>query len=190
MEEEWRDVVGYEGLYMVSNLGRIKILKRKYVVSDRLINGILTEDGYSKVFLSDGHDNRKMFFVHRLVAISFIPNTYNKPCIDHINTIRTDNRIENLRWCTHKENQNNPITIQKLKDYNSKNKRYNYGYRGVQIKHSKPVVQYSMDMKFIKKWDAIADVKRINGWCQYCVSHCVNGDRKSAYGYIWKYYKK
>lgn len=109
-KEEWRDVVGFEGLYQVSNLGRVRSLRIKRGANSTMYLG--NHNGY-KVLLIPVNGKRKIFSVHRLVAEAFIPNPENKPCIDHINCIRSDNRVENLRWCTHKENMNNPITKQK-----------------------------------------------------------------------------
>lgn len=113
MNEIWKDVKGYEGKYQVSNLGRIRCLKNK-----RNKEGIMSlgeKRGYYIILVPNGK-SRKNLFVHRLVAMAFIPNPLNKPYIDHINGDSRDNRVENLRWCTHKENMNNPITKQRIRD--------------------------------------------------------------------------
>lgn len=88
---------GYGHLYEVSNKGRVK-------VDGKLTKPFITNNGYYAI---------GGFFVHRAVAELFIPNPYNKPCVDHINTDRLDNRVDNLRWVTHSENNKNPITIEK-----------------------------------------------------------------------------
>lgn len=108
-EEIWKDVIGYEGLYQVSNLGNVKSLDRKRLhpkgfyrkYKSRLIKPDMIK-GYKRVKFSDSTISR--ITVHRLVAIHFIPNPENKPHVNHINTIRTDNRVENLEWVTHREN--------------------------------------------------------------------------------------
>lgn len=113
MNEIWKDIVGYEGLYKISNLGNIKSLDRLSFggknIKGRNMCPSLKKDGYLEIPLCKDK-KRKYYRVHRLVAIAFIPNIENKPCIDHINTITTDNRVENLRWVTYKENSNNQIT--------------------------------------------------------------------------------
>lgn len=109
--EEWRDIVGYEGFYQISNLGRVKRLVSHKCKKERLL--AITKDlkdGYCRVMLSKESQARR-FLIHRLLAEHFIPNPENKPCIDHINGVRDDNRLENLRWCTHLENNNFPLSI-------------------------------------------------------------------------------
>ena len=116
MQEIWKDIKDYEGLYQVSNLGNVKASKREiytgrgyYIREERPLKLRLNTKGYYYIDLSK-NNKTKRFMVHRLVALMFISNPDNKPCIDHINTIRTDNRVENLRWVTYSENSYNPIT--------------------------------------------------------------------------------
>lgn len=106
MEEIWKSIVieqngvlyDFTGMYEVSNLGRIRNSKTK-----NFIKAFKNNDGYLKVSIN----KKRSFFVHRLVATMFIPNDGNLLEVDHINCIRDDNRIENLRWCDRKENMDN-----------------------------------------------------------------------------------
>lgn len=116
----WCPVPGYEDIYLVSDTGIIKSVDREIYnshngyckIKGRQLRPFTDKDGYQKVILcKEGH---KFYAgIHRLVAMAFIPNNENKPCIDHINAITNDNRVENLRWATYKENSNNPIFIAK-----------------------------------------------------------------------------
>lgn len=107
--EEWRDVVGYEGLYQASNLGRIKSLRRNKILSPRKCRL-----SYLSVALCrDGSFNNKR--IHRLVYEAFVGRIQNGKEIDHINRKPWDNRLTNLRLVTHKENMNNPLTIDVMK---------------------------------------------------------------------------
>lgn len=96
--EAWRNVEGYEGLYQVSNFGKVRSL-----ITNRILKPFQTKDGYLRIKLSkDG--NKKMFYIHRLVATAFLSNEEELPEIDHINNDRSDNRVANLQWISHVEN--------------------------------------------------------------------------------------
>lgn len=98
--ENWKDIKGYEGLYQVSDMGRIRSIKRK---APKILVQSTSQDGYFKVSLYDLDRKQKVYFVHRLIAEAFIENPDNKPTVDHINMDKKDNRICNLRWATNAE---------------------------------------------------------------------------------------
>ena len=114
--EEWKDIPTYEGWYQISNLGNVKSIERVLPdgrhLRERVLKGSIV-DGYKVVGLSK-YGTRKMFYVHRLVAQAFVPNPKNLNEVDHIDTIRLNNRYDNLRWVTRSENNLNPITRSRL----------------------------------------------------------------------------
>ena len=103
MIEEWKDIKGYEGLYQVSNLGRVKSLK---FGKERILKTGVDRYGYISVNLYK-NNKRKLCKVHRLVAEAFIPNLENKPEVNHLDEDKTNNMVSNLEWCTRNENVNN-----------------------------------------------------------------------------------
>ena len=185
-DEIWRKVPGYIDLF-ASNLGR---LKRPYKNGKvHYIKGHINRHGYRVTSLY--YDGKHQQF-HRLVAIAFIPNPNNKPFIDHINGVRDDNRVENLRWCTHTENNNFPLA----KRNRSKSIRAVVG--NIVLRRTllnrcnaeKRVCQLSINGELIRVHSSIANAAKYLGDLKYnpkIVSVC-KGKRKSAYGYRWCYY--
>lgn len=155
-------VEGYEGLYEVSDLGRVRSLKYG---EKRFLKPDVTKKGYLRVSLCKG-GKQKWFKVHRLVAQAFVPNIFKLNEVNHINENKKDNRAENLMWCDTKENCN----------WGTRNKRI-----------SKPILQFSKTGELIREWKSAIEVKRVLGFCQSSISKCCSGKLKSAYGFIWEY---
>ena len=181
MSEEWRDVVDYEGRYQVSSLGRVKSLERtiikkdgrKHTVKERILKPGMGRCGYLSVVLCAG-GKPKTLNVHRLVCEAFHENTDNKPQVNHINEIKTDNRACNLEWTTARENSN----------FGTRNERM---AKGIAKALSKPLGQYTRDGELVKIWPSAIEVQRQVGFSQGNISQVANGKRKQAYGCIWKY---
>lgn len=177
MEEIWKDIAGYEGLYQVSNLGRVKSLSRKVsfgwswrctpekVLSPGKVNG-----RYYHVLLFDKDHKRKDCLVHRLVAEAFIPNPDNLPCVNHKDENIWNNQVSNLEWCSVEYNNNYGTLRERMAK-----------------KQSMPIIQYSIDGAFIKKWSSLAEAGRQMKLSPGHLSNCCNGKTKTAGGFIWKY---
>lgn len=119
MEKEiWKDVQGYEGLYQVSNLGRVKSLNYHNTKEERVLKQNMVRDYYQVCF--SVNKKRKYYRVNRLVATAFIPNPNNYQFVNHINEVKTDNRVDNLEWCDVKYNIN----------YGSRNERISISSKG------------------------------------------------------------
>ena len=192
--EEWKslDFMGYPN-YEVSNLGRVKSLERQtwnhqgYVTRyARIMKQVYDTSGYPQVFLSCCGKG-KSYGVHRLVACAFIPNPYNKPQIDHINTIKTDNRVENLRYCTAKENTHNPLTLKHRSEGLMGWKGAWKGKFGKDNHSSIPIVQLTKNGQFIRIWDSMADVGRELQIIPSHITSVCKGRRRSTGGYKWMY---
>lgn len=156
-QEIWKDVVGYEDFYQVSNMGNVR--SKDTYVDGMLVKGkILTlyhdTKGYLFVWLNNGIEN-KMHRVHRLVAIAFIKRKEDKDFIDHINTVKDDNRVENLRWCTRSENMRNPITRNLLKESAIGNQKWLGKHHTEETK--KKISESKKGKKNPNLWNSISD---------------------------------
>lgn len=180
--EIWKDIEGYEG-YQVSNKGRVKsTIARK---EGKLLKPSANKSGYFIVVLRI-NGKPKTHYMHRLVAEAFIPNPENKPCIDHINCVRSDNRLENLRWVTQKGNMNNPLTKEKCSKVQKG--REQLSTRGGKHYKAKKVQQFTKDGLFIKEWSTPIEAARELGYeSSVTIRDCCRGRSKTAYGFIWKY---
>lgn len=174
--EEWRPIVGYEGIYEISSNGNVKSIRRReyskkrgfYVLKEKILTPVKINHGYLSIILTkDG--KHKHHYVHRLVACAFIPNPRNLPQINHKNEIKTDNSIHNLEWCTN--------------DYNR-----HYGTVQERMSRScrKRVAQYTKDGVLVACYKSLADAAKINGFKVPPISNCFVGRTKTSYGYIWK----
>ena len=166
--EIWKDIKGYEGLYQISNKGRVKSLGNNKTRKEKILSPKPKSNGYIEVKLCKKGEKPKPFLVHRLVAEHFLPNPDNLPVVNHkIDDFkhRSDNRVENLEWCT--------------VEYNN-----NYGSRNEKI--SKKIVCIETGEIFSSSKDVIN--RMFNGKGHFdTISKCCLGKRKSAFGYHFKF---
>ena len=172
MKEIWKDISGYEGLYQVSNLGRIKRIRNR---TCKILKEQKKQSGYIGCTLSK-NGIVKHYKVHRLVAEAFIPNTEHKPQINHINGDKTDNNVNNLEWCTARENINHSFKAGLSK-----------GRRDAENKLSKKIGQYSLNGDFIKEWDSAMQIQRELGFNNSAISACCLRKYRQCYGYLWRH---
>ena len=183
-KEIWKDIEGYEGLYQVSNLGRVKSLykfinnnpKSKsigYYSEERILKCFNNKKGYKmvKLYKNTEHITKR---VHRLVAQTFIPNPKKLPQVNHIDGNKINNKVSNLEWCTNRENQIHAWKNNLIKKRTGKDNKL-----------SKKVYQYDLNGLLINIWDCVSTaektlhIKNISTVC--------HGKRKTAGGYIWRY---
>lgn len=175
MKEEWKDIIGYEELYQVSNLGNVRKIDRwvrigrkdTYVSKGCVLKGYT--DNYRRVALSkDGI--KKTFYVHRLVALAFIPNPQNKPQVNHIDGDKTNNKASNLEWVTNQENM-----------FHEKVNNLNKNTRVV-------IAQYDLDGRFKRKFKSISEASELTELSYSNIRSAVQGRHKSAGGFLWRYF--
>ena len=182
-QEIWKPIKGYEGCYEVSNLGKVKSLERKVesvrngkpfinTYYEKLLRQAIDNKGYYRVKLQKDR-NKETRKVHRLVAEAFLGDIYNKE-VDHINTIKTDNRVENLRIVTSKENSNNPLTRM----------HYSNANIGKVAKKVRCIFYDGTHKDFNSLTEAVNSnfATNLSG-----VSECCNGKKITHNGYRWEF---
>jgi hypothetical protein len=172
--EIFKDIKGYEGLYQVSNLGNVKSFNQNK--NGKILTLSISHRGY--VMVSLRINIQKSFSIHRLVAQAFIQNTENKSEVNHINGIKTDNRVENLEWATRSENQ--------FHAYRTGLKKA-IGKKGENNPRSMPVVQMKLDGAFVANYAGAKEAARHTGIRQSGISKCCNGVIKKSFGFKWQY---
>ena len=178
MNEIWKDIEGYEDLYQVSNYGRVKALINKRHKEERIRRFGINKLGYCQVELSK-NGSTKIYLVHRLVALAFIPNPNNLPCVNHKDENPSNNNVGNLEWCSYKYNSNYGTSKRRI---SSKLKNH--------PNLSKTILQFTKDNDFIAEYPSISEIHRLFDYNVGHIWECCNGKRKSAYGYRWEYKDK
>ena len=183
MEEIWKDIDGYEGLYQVSNFGNVKRLDYRFTKEDYILTPKINKKGYLWVALF--RDSKyKCFLIHRLVGNAFIPNSDGLPFINHKDEDRTNNRVENLEWCTPSYNVRYSLERHPQRH---KNRPRKIGGKVSPYKHKSKVIQLSKDGEQIKIWNMISEITNETNWRGSSIVEVCEGNRKSAYGYIWRF---
>ena len=169
MTEEWADIEGYEGLYQVSSLGRVKSLSNDKKRKEKILKAFNNRKGYLKVMLSK-NSKRKKYLIHRLVAQAFIDNPDNLPCINHKDENKENNCVDNLEWCTVRYN-------------------INYGLHNFKSASNRsiPIIQLTLNNEFIRCYRSSMDAEGRTGFCQGGINSCCRGKCKTCYGYKWLY---
>ena len=179
MEEIWKDIPNYEGLYQASNLGRIRSLPRKGTRTKEwhiLKYNTKNQKHYCHIGLCK-NGKSKTISLHRLIATTFIPNPNNLPQVNHKDGNKENNNVNNLEWVTNQENMihsyKTGLRENSIKELVERNKR--------------KINQYDLDGNFIKQWDSIKEAQdNLKIPNQNIVKVC-QGKRHTAGGYIWQY---
>ena len=172
MEEIYKDIKDLEGKYQVSNFGNILSLNYRNTGRAELMSPG-KRGGYLRVNLCK-NGKPKNFLVHRLVAETFLPNPNNLPCVNHKDQTRTNNRVDNLEWCTYEYNINYGTRNERVAKANTNGKR------------SKKVLQFTLDGEFVREWESTRECER-NGFDHSGVMKCCNGKLKTHKGFRWMY---
>lgn len=166
--EEWKPIKDYEDRYLISNTGSVFSK-----ISNRLLTPRVDRYGYKVVALSR-NGKLKYRTIHRLVALSFIPNPNGLPTVNHKDENKLNNYVTNLEWLSVKDNDN----------YGTRNARM------TNSKKKKPIAQYDMSMNLIKVHLGIKDAQRATGVNRNIIRDVCRGNRPNAGGYVWRYYSE
>jgi len=180
MNEIWKDIKGYEGLYQISNTGKVKSLERyvnskstgKLFIKEKIRKTTTTTAGYEYTVLANNGKN-KTLLIHRLVAEAFIPNPSNLKCVNHIDENKSNNNVENLEWC----------------DYSYNNTYKDIHLRRQQTNNIRKIIQYDLDMREIKRWNSIIEASNYYNTSSSNIINCCKGERNHCCGFKWRYYE-
>lgn len=191
MQEIWKDIIGYEGQYQISNTGKVKRLERlttdslnrKKLVKEKIFLQKPANNGYTRISFG-----MKREYTHRLVAIHFIPNPDNKPEVNHIDGNKENNHVSNLEWVTKLENCRHASETGLInKTSEKRNKQAAINGKNGAYKQMKKVLQFDKNGNFIAEYESIKIAGEKNNIPYQNIGENCNGKRKSAGGYIWKF---
>lgn len=190
--EIWKEIRGYDGLYQISNWGRVKSLERidnnNHPIKEKILTPQKNKYGYYKIILSK-NGKQKSFQIHRLVYETFVGEIPDGMQCNHINEIKTDNRLENLNLMSPKENSN----------WGTRNERIGETKKGMKLSEetknkmknhpnkSKIILQIDLNGNIIADFPSLCEVERQFGYERASVSRCCLGKQKTSYGYKWRY---
>lgn len=165
IDKEWKDIKNYEGVYQINNIGQVKSLKRNIILKPKI-----NRQGYYEYQLYKKGEKSTTISAHRLVAIHFIPNPFNLPVVNHIDGDKTNNKVENLEWCTYSHNNKHA---------------YDTG-----LNKTKSVIKMDMNENFIKKYKSIKEACLDIGMATSSSGNIIKvckGEKESSGGFKWKY---
>ena len=185
MSEIWKPIKGYEGIYEVSSYGRVRSLERidtrpnprtgkamNFIKKQRIVTNKNHPQGYKTVLLYKGGSSEQ-FLLHRLVAQAFIPNPQNLPCVNHKDEDKTNNRADNLEWCSQQYNVNYGTGVSRMK---SKIKA-----------RCKRICQYDNEGRLIATFATSIEAAEKTGICRSGIANALTGRHETSGGYRWKY---
>lgn len=192
MREIWKDIDDFSGWYQISSLGRVKSVgryirtkTRQLYLKEKILTPYLNSNGYYRITLSkNGKETKK--YIHQLVASAFVNNPFNKPHVNHINNIHTDNSVSNLEWVTHGEN------IKHYWDnFEVKGHRETIGMMGKKVldENRKRNIVNQIDpitLKIIATYPSVLEAERKTGIENSTIHRVIHGQRNNAGGYIWE----
>ena len=186
MEEIWKDIKGYEDLYQISNLGRIRSKDRATrngrcnhcIKKGKILKPTLNQYGYLKVLLWKDKKS-KLFTIHRLVAMAFLNKEEDKNEINHIDGNKKNNCVDNLEWVDRRGNMRHAVKMGLLKP-------------NLPIREKRKIIQKDLKGNVVRIWDSCLNIVEEKGFSDSHIYACCkkNKHRKTAYGYIWEYEKE
>lgn len=181
MEEVWKPIPYYEGLYEVSNLGRVKSLNYNRTGKPQVMSQRIDKGGYCYIKLFNKNHQQKFEKVHRLVALAFIPNPNGYPCVNHKDEIKTNNSVNNLEWCTHHYNN----------AYGTRGNRISCTRMTMSVSGSLPENRQVKCVETGQIFGSIAEAERSiskDGKRTGKLDHCLaKGPEYTSGGYHWQY---
>jgi len=202
LQEIWRPIQDYKGLYEISNLGNVKSLSRLikkndkvvYALKEKILRLTINQYGYVTVLLTRDK-KEKRFRVHRLVAEAFLQEDPIKTIVNHKDRNRSNNHASNLEWCTQKENVMHSLLMSnrhiKIKKYTDKSTLRGLHMKGrINNSLSKIIIQFNSEKEEIKRWPSVAEVNRVLGFSKYSLFKYMKGNsqfKKTFKGFYWNY---